>query len=111
MALIEFQNDGVFEEPDLTQSLLQISLKNRIPHMHVCGGTARCSTCRVMVLENIENCLPRNANEQRLADRKGFEPNIRLACQTCVRGPVKVRRLVLDDGDADMVIETAQSTT
>src|SRR5437868_8045034 len=111
MAKIEFQNDQVIEESNLNQSLLEISLKNHIPHMHVCGGTARCSTCRVMVVEGLENCEPRNVHEQALADRKGFEPNIRLACQTHVTGPVTLRRLVLDDDDADLAIQAPQATT
>ena len=111
MALIDFHLDGTFDEADLSLSLLDIALKNKVPHMHVCGATARCSTCRVMVLENLENCTPRNAAEQKLADIKGFEKNIRLACQTQVTGPVKVRRLVLDDGDADLVIHSPQVTT
>ena len=111
MAQIEFQNDAVIDEPDLNQTLLEISLKNHIPHMHVCGGTARCSTCRVMVVEGLENCLPRNTHEQALADRKGFEANIRLACQTRISGPVTLRRLVLDDDDADLAIQAPQATT
>jgi adenylate cyclase len=111
MAQIEFQNDLVIDEPNLNQTLLEISIKNHIPHMHVCGGTARCSTCRVMVVEGLENCQPRNNYEQALADRKGFEPNIRLACQTRVTGPVTVRRLVLDDDDADLAIQAPQATT
>jgi adenylate cyclase len=111
MAQIDFHLDGSFEESDPSLSLLDISLKNKVPHMHVCGGTARCSTCRVMVLENLNNCTPRNEAEQKLADKKGFEKNIRLACQTRVTGPVTVRRLVLDDGDADLVVQCHQSTT
>src|SRR5207237_1197909 len=42
---------------------------------------------------------------------KGFEPDIRLACQTDVCGPVKIRRLALDDEDADLAIEVPATTT
>jgi adenylate cyclase len=111
MALIEYQNDGEFDEKDLNLTLLEMSLKHGIPHMHVCGGTARCSTCRVMVLEHPENVLPRNGLEQRLVARKGLEDNIRLACQTRVTGPVKLRRLALDDQDADLAIAVPQETS
>jgi adenylate cyclase len=102
MATIEYANGESFEESDLSLSLLQMSLKNDIQHMHVCGGTARCSTCRVMVLDGLENCLPRNPLEQRLALKKGFDDTIRLACQTRITGDVKLRRLTLDDFDADL---------
>ena len=88
-------------------TILQTSLKNDIPHTHVCGGNARCTTCRVLVLEGLQNCsFPRNEKEQRLADRLHFDPTIRLACQTRVLGDVKVRRLVLDDQDIALVDQT-----
>jgi adenylate cyclase len=85
-------------------TILQTSLKNGIPHTHVCGGNARCTTCRVVILEGLENCSsPRNEKEQKLADRLHFTPFIRLACQTQIQGDVKVRRLVLDDEDIELV--------
>jgi|GEM_PF-298946 len=111
MALIEFKGEKIFEEDNLSMSLLDISLKHGIHHMHVCGGTARCSTCRVIVLENPQNVLPRNELEKSLATKKGLEDNIRLACQTHITGPVTVRRLTLDDCDADMAVSNPQETT
>lgn len=59
-------------------TILQTSLKNDIPHTHVSGGNARCTTCRVIVLEWLQNCsFPRNEKEQRLADRLHFDTTIR----------------------------------
>jgi adenylate cyclase len=84
--------------PDGT-SILQASLQNNIPHIHVCGGNARCSTCRVMVLEGVEYCPPRNDKEQKMADKLCFPADIRLSCQTQPTGSITVRRLVLDDED------------
>lgn len=80
-------------------SILEASLAADIPHTHICGGNARCSTCRVVVFEGLENCQPRNVREQTLANKLHFTPEIRLACQTLVNGDVHVRRLVLDDDD------------
>lgn len=99
MAEIIYENEGTIEEADLNLNLLQISLKHKIPHVHACGGNGKCSTCRVMILEYAGNVLPRGDNEQKIASRKGLEENIRLACQTHINGPVKLRRLVLDDED------------
>jgi adenylate cyclase len=31
-------------------SLLEASLRNGVPHAHVCGGRGRCSTCRIRIL-------------------------------------------------------------
>src|SRR5690242_7453692 len=81
------------------ETILQASLKAGIPHTHVCGGHARCSTCRVMILEGLEHCNPRNRREQLMADKLHFSPNIRLACQTTVRDNVRLRRLVRDRQD------------
>ena len=85
------------------QTLLNASLSAGIPHTHVCGGNARCSTCRVIVLEGLENVDPPNAEERALAERLGLPREVRIACQATVRGPVRVRRLVLDDEDVALV--------
>ena len=45
-----------------------------IPHAHACGGTARCSTCRVLIAEGLEHCTMRNDKEQKLAERLHFSP-------------------------------------
>jgi len=45
------------------QSLLEASLAAGIPHFHVCGGNARCSTCRVLILAGKEQLSTRNEKE------------------------------------------------
>lgn len=87
---------------DPTETVLHASLRSGIPHTHVCGGKARCSTCRVLISAGIENCAPRNAKERQMADQLHFSPDIRLACQTVVSGDVKLRRLVLDADDVNL---------
>lgn len=87
---------------DPADTILQTSLRAGIPHAHACGGNARCSTCRVVILEGLEFCVARNDLEQKLADRLHFSPDIRLACQTTISEDVKVRRLVLDDEDLQL---------
>ncbi|MEK6221544.1 MAG: adenylate/guanylate cyclase domain-containing protein, partial [Chloroflexota bacterium] len=84
------------------QSILQTSLLNGIPHTHVCGGNARCSTCRVMILEGMENLKPRTPAEIKLTEKLLFNPRVRLACQAVITGNVKVRRLVLDYEDEQL---------
>ncbi len=86
------------------QTILEASHANNIPHVCECGGIARCSTCRVMVIDGLENCLPRTSLEEKMAGRKGFYPEIRLACQTRVVGDVTIKRLVRDDTDVEMAI-------
>ncbi len=99
---IEYQSDNKQVEVKKNKTILETSLQAGIPHAHACGGHARCSTCRVLVLNGLAHCEPRNASEQRLADRLHFSPEIRLACQTCISGDIKVRRLVLDAEDIEL---------
>ena len=64
-------------------SVLEASLRHRIPHASVCGGRARCSTCRIRVLGDPAS-LPRpSGREAFVLDRVGVgaDPAIRLACQ------------------------------
>jgi serine/threonine protein kinase/hemoglobin-like flavoprotein/class 3 adenylate cyclase len=85
------------------RTLLESALAAGIPHTHECGGNARCSTCRVAVLSGSINLSPRDSAELKLAQRFGFGDDVRLACQTKVNGPVKVRRLIVDSLDVQIM--------
>ena len=64
-------------------SVLEASLRFRIPHASVCGGRARCSTCRVRVVSD-RGALPRpSGREAFVLARVGAsaDPSLRLACQ------------------------------
>lgn len=73
------------------ETILETCLRNKLDLPHSCGGFATCGTCRVIVEEGLENCLPRNEHEQEMASDRGFRDQERLACQTQCTGPVKVR--------------------
>jgi adenylate cyclase len=88
------------------ETLLQAALRTGIALTHACGGNARCSTCRVAILEGLENCTPRTELEQSIADHLKFKPVTRLACQTRATGSVALRRLVLDHEDASLATES-----
>lgn len=88
------------------ETILQASLRVNIPHTHVCGGKARCSTCRVMITEGLAACDPRNEREQAMANRLHFPEDIRLACQTTFHGDIHLRRLVIDDDDVELNDQT-----
>ena len=62
-------------------SVLDISRINRIPHASVCGGRARCSTCRVRVIEGHEALPPPSETEIKVLQRVAAPANVRLACQ------------------------------
>lgn len=93
------------------QSLLEALLAAKVPVTHACGGKARCSTCRVRVLEGLAACSARTAEEQTMADQLGLEGAIRLACQTRTTADLVVRRLVLDPEDYELTRQFTQRTT
>ena len=84
-------------------TILEATLEAKINHMHVCGGNARCSTCRVYVIEGLNNFLPRNEREKQIAEKLGFPENIRLACQTKISGDITIRRPVVDKLDVEII--------
>ncbi|UBF23783.1 adenylate/guanylate cyclase domain-containing protein [Kovacikia minuta CCNUW1] len=102
-------DDRLIEPGQESFTLLDVSLEAGIPHTHVCGGNARCSTCRVLVTEGLEYCSPRNLAEQALAQRLNFTPEVRLACQTEIvcEGKIALRRLSLDAHDIGMFHDEA----
>jgi adenylate cyclase len=102
MPRIHFVPDEQFVDVHEGTTLLRAAIAAGLPHAHAWGGNARCSTCRVLVVEGLEHCGPRNARESTIAGRLQCGPEIRLACQTAVSGDVAVRRLVLDPEDIEL---------
>jgi adenylate cyclase len=62
-------------------SVLDASRRGGIPHASLCGGRARCSTCRVRVLLGVERLPPMAPVEARVLARLGADRAVRLACQ------------------------------
>jgi adenylate cyclase len=64
-------------------SVLEASLRYQVPHASVCGGRARCSTCRIRVIGDCAS-LPEPSNREAFVLNRvggGSDPAIRLACQ------------------------------
>ncbi len=75
-------------------TLLEVSRMNGIPHADVCGGRARCSTCRTRILEGSETLPPPSATEAKVLSRIGADANVRLACQIRPQANMRVQPLV-----------------
>jgi adenylate cyclase len=75
-------------------TLLEASRLNDIPHTSVCGGRARCSTCRVRVEQGGENLPPPRMGEAITLGSIGAPAGIRLACQIRPTRPLTVTPLV-----------------
>lgn len=94
--------DDVTVEIHDDATLLDLAVEGGVDIAHLCGGRARCSTCRVRVIEGNEVLSPRTEAEATMAQRLDFPEEVRLACQTTARGSVRFWRLVLDTIDIEM---------
>ncbi len=62
-------------------TVLEASRLAGIPHVSVCGGKGRCTTCRVKIVSGNNNVSEPNAHETKIIKRLGFDSDVRLACQ------------------------------
>ena len=63
-------------------TVLEASLRNNVPHASVCGGRARCSTCRIRIIGDCSALPEPSQREAFVLGRVGTsDPSIRLACQ------------------------------
>jgi ferredoxin len=60
--------------------------------LHRCGGNARCTTCRVEIVDGDPGPM-NDAEKARLERETGLSPTIRLSCQIRVEGDLSVRVL------------------
>jgi len=88
-------NNAITKTAPAGLTLLEISRETGIPHASVCGGRARCSTCRVQIISGGEGLQPADAHELKVLNRAGINsPDVRLACQIRPRDTISVVPLV-----------------
>ena len=58
------QTDNKTIRASRDSTVLEAMLKAKINPIYVCGGNARCTTCRIHVMEGLSNCSPRNEKER-----------------------------------------------
>ncbi|MEP7208213.1 MAG: adenylate/guanylate cyclase domain-containing protein [Casimicrobiaceae bacterium] len=93
---------GLTVVASLGQSLLEALRDAGVPHASVCGGRARCTTCRVRLGPGYASLPAPNAAELLALQRIHAEPNVRLACQLRPDRDVRVTPLLpADAGAAD----------
>jgi adenylate cyclase len=75
-------------------TLLEISRSFGVPHVSICGGRARCSTCRVRIESASGELPPPNSAEAATLKRIAADASVRLACQLRPQVDMVVTRLV-----------------
>lgn len=82
-------------------SILEALRDAGVPHASVCGGRARCTTCRVRIAKGLDALAPPAELEAEALRRIDAAPNVRLACQTRPNADVWVTPLVPADADPE----------
>jgi adenylate cyclase len=78
-------------------TVLEASRAHHIPHLALCGGRARCSTCRVRVAP-LAACPQPAPEELRTLARISAPEDVRLACQLRPTGDLAVTPVLALDG-------------
>jgi ferredoxin len=78
-----------FEAPENKKLVLAIEDAG-VDILHRCGGNARCTTCRVEIIEG-EAAAMREPEEAILATKGDLAPNTRLSCQIRIHGDLHVK--------------------
>ena len=81
-------------------TVLETLRSNRIPHASVCGGRARCTTCRILVTKGLEDLPEPSGLEAKALARIGAMAGMRLACQICPTADISVVPLLAADARA-----------
>ena len=80
--------------------MLETLRENGIPPASVCGGRARCTTCRILVTKGLGNLPEPSGLEAKALARIGATPGMRLACQICPTADISVMPLLAADARA-----------
>ena len=76
---------------DASKSILQLVQSNFIDWMHACGGKGRCTSCKILVVEGMENLSTITPVEIKYRSLGQLAENERLACQTRALGSCRIR--------------------
>jgi adenylate cyclase len=75
-------------------TVLEMFRRFGIPHAALCGGRARCATCRVLVMDGNDKLPKPGPNEAKLLRRISAPEGVRLACQIRPREDLQVQILL-----------------
>jgi adenylate cyclase len=81
-------------------TVLETLRDNGIPHAAVCGGRARCTTCRVLVTQGLDTLPEPGPQEAAALARIKASPGTRLACQIRPTESISILPLFAADATA-----------
>ena len=72
--------------------VIELIHENYIDWMHACGKKGRCTTCKMIVVEGMENLEELTDREEFFKSKGRLKSNERLTCQTKIkRGTLVIR--------------------
>jgi adenylate cyclase len=89
MIYVEGREQPVASSPAI--SILVLLQRAEVPIHTVCGGRAQCGRCLIQVLEGAERMNRPGAAEALRLKVLEAGPGYRLACQSYLRGDVRIR--------------------
>jgi adenylate cyclase len=81
-------------------SVLETLRQEGVPHAALCGGRARCTTCRVLVTKGADTLAPASGLEAAALARIAATPGMRLACQLRPTADISIMPLLAADAGA-----------
>lgn len=89
MARLTIENGPTIEVAEGTKLVLAVE-DSGVDIMHRCGGNARCTTCRVEIIEG--HCEPPTGVElERISRESDWPADRRLSCQVRVETDITIR--------------------
>lgn len=91
MPKLTLHDAGTFDVPAGKRLVLALEDEAGIDQLHACGGNARCTTCRITVIEGLAS--PMTAAEAEVLKARGLagEAGLRLSCQMTMIADLSVR--------------------
>jgi 2Fe-2S ferredoxin len=92
MAQIVIANwsEKIIETKDLSKTLLQQFHDQNLDWMHACGAKGRCTTCKAIVIQGIENFQPLTPAEEKYRQSGMLKNNERLCCQAKIKADISI---------------------
>jgi ferredoxin, 2Fe-2S len=76
---------------DSSKSILNVLQSHFIDWMHACGGKGRCTTCKMIVVEGMDQLSRLTPAELKYRSLGQLAENERLTCQTRALGSCRIR--------------------
>ncbi|MFD2203921.1 2Fe-2S iron-sulfur cluster-binding protein [Shivajiella indica] len=90
--VIENLNHFEIKSSENHRKVIELIHENYIDWMHACGKKGRCTTCKMIVKEGLDNLSPLSPREEFFREKGRLSQSERLSCQAKIeKGVVRIR--------------------